>query len=325
MNSEEILGYGRQLLRQEAQALDHCAELLSESFSSAVTILAGGQGKVILTGLGKSGHVARKISATFSSTGTPSCFLHPAEALHGDLGMIGAGDILVALAHGGETQEVLDVVSFAKRRDLFVIGFTSKLESSLARLCDVTLTTAVSQEACPLGLAPTSSTTVAMALGDALAVCLMRIKGFKQEDFADVHPGGDLGRRLAAVADFMHPIETLSPIKISDSFHSILTKVTQNNFGIGAVMDRDDNLVGVITDGDLRRGLLRYEGRVFDLRCKDLMSIHPKVTYPHALAIQAFHLMEKSNITSLFVVEADRPEKLLGVIRLHDLLAAKIV
>lgn len=325
INDQEIMQIASGVLIKESEALEAAAKALDASFVEAVRLLRDATGKVVLTGLGKSGHVARKIAATMSSTGTSACFLHPTEALHGDLGVIGAGDIIVALAHGGETQEVLDVVRFAKRRDLQVIAITSKRNSSLAKLSDLVLSSRVTEEACPLGLAPTSSTTVTMALGDALAVCVMSLKGFGQEHFADFHPGGALGRRLSVVGDHMHSLERLSPLSPDDSFKVVLAKVTSHNFGIAAVVDGSGVLKGAITDGDLRRLLLKHEGGVFTLKALDMMTGNPKFVTESTPSLKALQIMEKANITSLFVLEDSSEERLLGVVRLHDLLAAKIV
>ncbi len=323
IDREAILTAARQVFEIESDALIQCARDLKPNFADAVNILHEIRGKVILTGLGKSGHVARKIAATLSSTGTAACFLHPTEALHGDLGMVGIDDAVIAVAQGGETEEVIEVARFAKRRSLRVIGITGKPESSLAMLSDIILSSGVTKEACPLGLAPTTSTTVAMAWGDALAVCLMNVRGFKAENFAHFHPRGSLGKRLAVVSDHMRSLSEMAPIGLQDSFHTVLEKVTHQNFGVGVVLEVGGKLAGAITDGDLRRALIKYEGRIFDMTAAELMTATPKTILSTLPSIQAIQMMENLKITSLMVVSQDF--QLLGILRLHDLLAAKIV
>lgn len=312
------------VIQKEVKSLQAAQARLGEDFALAVDAIRSISGKVVVTGLGKSGHVGRKISATFSSTGTTSCYLHPTEALHGDLGVISSNDLLVAIAFGGETEEVLEVTRFAKRQGIPVVAITGKSGSSLAKLADIVIDGSVDREACPLNLAPTTSTTVAMVLGDALAISLMVLRGFREEHFANFHPQGALGRRLSLVQHHMRKMTELAPMKADDTFELVLEKVTKNNFGIGAVMD-GSLLLGAITDGDLRRSLLSHRDEIFSFRASDLMTHYPKMVLPHTLAVDAFNQMEQSKVTSLFVVDDFEQKNLLGVVRMHDLIAAKIV
>lgn len=321
MSETSFLAWGRQVLIDEGQALAMAAGRLGASFEAAVERMKTLKGKVVVSGLGKSGHVGRKVAATFASTGTAAFFLHPSEALHGDLGMLQQSDILLLIAFGGETRETLEVAKFAKRHSIPIIAITGKAESSLAQLATYVLDGGVDREACPLNLAPSSSTTVAMALGDALAIALMRARGFSEIDFAQFHPEGSLGRQLSLVSDHMQ--KDLLELHESDSMSRVLEVITARNYGIAAVFGADGGLLGVITDGDLRRALLSKQGAVFRETAADLMSRHPKTIGPHRLALDAVKLMEDNRVTSLFVV--DQQQKVLGLIRMHDLLRAKIV
>jgi arabinose-5-phosphate isomerase len=316
------LDEARQVLKLESDVLLKAAERLDDTFIKAVSAIQSIEGKVVVTGLGKSGHVGRKIAATLASTGTPAFFIHPAEALHGDLGMIGDCDCILAIAFGGETQETNDVVAFARRRKLPVISITGKPGSTLAKLSDFVLDGRVDREACPHGLAPTSSTTLAMALGDALAATLMKANSFEAIDFAAVHPAGSLGRKLSRVIDHLRSdIPVLAP---SDDFHRILEVVTAHNYGIAAVIGDDGTLLGAITDGDLRRALIRSESKVFQSTASELMTAGPKTITKDALAIEAFQFMEQHQISALFVMDVDK-KKLSGLVRMFDLLEAKVV
>ncbi len=318
---DSTLEWGRRTLLDESLALQEAAARLGPSFSEAVEQILRLEGKVVVSGLGKSGHVGRKIAATLASTGTSAFFLHPSEALHGDLGMVQDKDILLLIAFGGETRETLEVANFAKRHNIPVIAITGKPSSSLARLASICLDGSVSREACHLNLAPTSSTTVAMALGDALAVALMRARGFKEKDFASFHPDGSLGRQLSLVSDHMRrDMLTLSP---DDSFGRVLEVITAHNYGIAAVYNPKRQLLGAITDGDLRRALLNKREEVFILRANDLMTVNPKTIDSSRLALDAVKVMEENRVTSLFVL--NESQAIVGLIRMHDLLAAKIV
>ncbi len=322
----QVIGWARQAIKIEQDALSLASDNISGDFVEAVESIVNIEGKIICTGMGKSGHIARKIAATLSSTGTSSFFVHPAEALHGDFGMITERDVLLSIAFGGETREVVEVARFARRLGSTVISITGNTASTLAGLSSFVLNGSVSKEACPLNLAPTASTTVALALGDALAVALMRSRGFEEQDFAKFHPEGSLGRRLAIVRQHMIPASHIESMNHEDDFHSILEKVTQGNFGICPVVDpASGSLQGVITDGDIRRAMLRYEGEVFHMNAGQLMSKKPKTVCANSLAVDAFGTMEKASITALMVVSAEDKNPLVGIIRMHDLLAAKIV
>ena len=324
VSTNALLDWGRTVLEEEGIALQKAAAALSEDFPAVIQAILGIPGKVVLTGLGKSGHIARKTAATLASTGTPAFFVHPSEAQHGDLGMIGSGDFLLAIAYGGETTEVVEVAAFCRRIGVPVAAITGQKTSALAGLADYLLDGAVSREACPNNLAPTSSSTVALALGDAVAVALMRARGFREEDFASFHPKGSLGRRLARVSDHMHTLEE-TPVATRDmDFHQVLELVTRHNFGIVAVAE-DGSLVGAITDGDLRRAMLKLEAGVFSRTAGQLMTAGPRTIQPGAPAVDAVRLMEENKITSLFVCDQSDQSRLLGLVRMHDLLAAKIL
>ena len=298
---------------------------LGEAFVNAIDTILLCKGKVVLTGLGKSGHVARKIASTLASTGTSAFFLHPTEALHGDFGMIQSTDILIAIAFGGETPEVIAVARHARRLGVPVIGITGKPESSLAQLSTIVLDGSVEREICPLNLAPTTSSLVAMAIGDCLAVVLMRARGFAEQDFASLHPGGSLGKKLALVADHMHSAGEVPVVRSSADFHSILSAITKNNFGIVAVVDDRDRLLGAVSDGDIRRALRKFDGEALRKTAADMMTQKPKMVEPQALAVDAFRMMETNQITSLFVCDQSDKATLRGIVRMHDLLSAKIV
>jgi arabinose-5-phosphate isomerase len=321
--TNQFIEAGREALSVEAAALTKAAAALGSSFESACNIILTTTGKVVVTGLGKSGHVARKISATFASTGTPAIFLHPAEALHGDLGVVQKQDVLLAIAFGGETEEVLAVTRHAKRLGVHVVAITGKHHSTLAQMADDVLDGSVDKEVCPHNLAPTASTTVALGLGDAIAMAVMTARGFRQEDFAVLHPSGALGRRLATVRDLMKSVGDTLPTVCRDSkFVDVLTEMTKRNFGIVPVLGSTGSLEGAISDGDIRRTLLQRGAEAISLKACEFMTKSPRTIPPDHLAIDAFKRMEDSQITSLFVVESGR---LVGLVRMHDLLAAKIV
>ncbi|GBD27274.1 Arabinose 5-phosphate isomerase KdsD [bacterium HR30] len=314
---------GRRVLQIEAEAVRALADRLDERFARALELLATCRGKIVVTGMGKSGIVCRKIAATLSSTGSPAVFLHAAEAAHGDAGVFVKGDTVVALSHSGETEEVLRLLPIIKRLALPLVAITGNLASSLARAADVALDVSVAEEACPLGLAPTASTTAALALGDALAVALLERRGFRAEDFAVLHPAGALGRRFLRVADLMHQGDAVPKVRPEAPFRDVLTEITQKRLGITAVVDAEDRLMGVITDGDLRRALERMEN-IREARAAHIMTTNPKVIAKDALAAHAVAEMERHAITALFIVE--EPElRLTGVIHLHDLLKAGVV
>jgi arabinose-5-phosphate isomerase len=320
----KILDRARRVLEIEARGIADLKDRLGEEFVRAVEILYACEGKVVVTGLGKSGVICHKIAATLSSTGTPAFFLHAADGVHGDLGMIMRGDVVLAVSNSGETDELLLLLPIVKRMGLKLIVITGNPDSTLSRAGDVVLNVAVKEEACPLGLAPTASTTAALAIGDALAVVLLEKKGFKEEDFALRHPGGVLGRRLVLrVEDLMHRGTELPLVAEGAPLEDTLMEITSKRLGVTGVVDEQGDLVGVVTDGDLRRGLQR-KGDILRLKARDLMSRNPKVIAADALAAKAVAVMEQYSITSLFVVE-DGGKKPQGVIHLHDLLKAGIV
>ncbi|WP_198378166.1 KpsF/GutQ family sugar-phosphate isomerase [Neoroseomonas rubea] len=313
----------RRVLALEAEALASLSDSLDERFAQAVSQLAGATGRVVVTGMGKSGHVARKIAATLSSTGTPSLFVHPAEASHGDLGMIVAGDAVLALSNSGETPELADLVGHAKRFGLPLVGITGRAESALARAADVALVLPEAPEACPMGLAPTTSTTMQLALGDAIAVALLTRRGFTAADFRVFHPGGKLGARLSRVRDLMHGPAELPLAPPGTAMDAAIVAMTARRFGCLGVQGADGRLLGIITDGDLRRALEAGGGAALLGRTADqVMTRAPRTVQPETLAAEALHLMNARSITAVFVVDAEgRP---VGILHIHDLLRAGV-
>jgi arabinose-5-phosphate isomerase len=333
---------GANVIRIEAEALRALADRLSgpmrEAFGRAVDMLAECKGRVVVTGMGKSGIVARKIAATLSSTGTPALFLHPAEAVHGDLGMVVRGDLVIALSASGETEEILRLLATMKRLGVPLISLTcdsiyggpSKL-STLAQAADVALDCSIAKEACSLGLAPTASTAAMMALGDALAVALAERRGFKEEDFAGLHPGGHLGKRLARVEELMHKGDAVPRVAPTTPMHEVIYEMSRKGLGVTTVLD-GERLIGIISDGDLRRLLERYsrdEGvakngaSVLELTAADCMTPTPKTIAPTEFAAKALGVMEQRKITSLAVVDAEG--RLCGLLHLHDLWGTEMV
>jgi arabinose-5-phosphate isomerase len=278
-------------------------------------------GKVVVTGLGKSGLVCQKIAATLASTGTPSFFLHSGDAVHGDLGMVRADDVIIAVSNSGETDEILKLLPLFKLHGIKLIVMTGNPDSTLAKAGDVVLNVRVQEEACPLGLAPTASTTAALAMGDALAVVLLEEKGFKEDDFALRHPGGTLGRRLLRVEDLMFRGEQLPLVRQETLVKDALFEITSKRLGVTGVVDTEGKLVGIITDGDLRRGLER-QGQILELQARNLMTRNPKTIPADTMATEAMAVMERYSITSLFVL--DHGKQPLGVVHLHDLVKAGI-
>lgn len=324
MDAAKILKRARDVLDIEAHGILSLIERLDESFVRAVDLLYKCKGKVVVTGLGKSGLICHKIAATLSSTGTPALFLHAGDAVHGDLGMIMKGDVVLAVSNSGETDEILKLLPITRRLGLKLIVITGNPNSTLSRAADVVLNAAVKEEACPMGLSPTASTTAALSMGDALAVVLLEEKEFKEEDFALRHPGGILGRKLLLqVEDLMHRDAELPLVTEETPIKETLLEITSKRLGVTGVVDGQGNLIGVITDGDLRRGL-ESKGDIFRLKAKDLMGRNPKTIPANALAVRAVEVMEEHSITSLFILE-DRGRKPAGVLHLHDLLKAGIV
>jgi len=318
-----ILEDGKRVLAIEARAVNAMIDRMDDSFAKAVELLHACKGKVVVTGMGKSGLIGQKIAATLASTGTSSFFLHPAEGVHGDLGMIARRDALIAISNSGETQELLQLLPYVERMGISVIGMTGRTTSTLAKNSDVVLDVSVEEEACPLGLAPTASTTATLALGDALAVALLQKRGFKEEDFAQFHPGGTLGRRLLVkVKDVMHAGSDIPIVSASVGGMAAMLEMTEKKLGMTTVVDQDGKLIGVITDGDVRRFIQRGTD-VMKTTAKELASSHPKTVGPDDLAAKAVELMERFSITTLVVTEGE--QNILGVIHLHDLLKNGIV
>jgi len=320
-NLHPDIDVARLVLATEAAGLRALADGLDEGFSHAVELLAGATGRVVVSGMGKSGHVARKIAATFASTGTPALFVHPAEASHGDLGMIVAGDAVLALSNSGETTELADLIAHARRFALPLVGVTGRADSTLAEAADVALLLPPAREACPMGLAPTTSTTMQMALGDALAVALLTRRGFGPSDFRQIHPGGKLGARLRRVRELMHGAAELPLSPPEAPMHAALLTMTAKRFGCLGVTDAGGRLAGIITDGDLRRAM---GPDLLSRRVGEVMTASPRTIGPEALAAEALHAMNARDrpITTLFVVDAaGRP---IGILHIHDLLRAGV-
>jgi len=313
----------RRVLELEIQALHAVQDRLGEAVIRALELLLACRGRVVVTGVGKSGIVAQKIASTFASTGTPAHFLHAAEAGHGDLGMLARGDVLVAVSNSGENEEVLRLLPYVRRFGIPLIALTGAPDSGLARAADVVVDVSVPTEACPLGLAPTCSTTAAMAVGDALAVALLEERGFTADDFGVLHPAGALGRRLTRVDELMHRGSELPAVAEDAPFAEVVSEISGKRLGMTAVLDAAGRLVGCITDGDLRRALERA-GDPRRLRAGDVMTRTPRTIAPEALAAQAVAVMERHAITQLLVVPAGESRP-VGVIHLHDLLRAGVV
>jgi arabinose-5-phosphate isomerase len=309
----------RRVLRTEIAGLEALLASLDGTFTGAVEILARVSGRVTVTGMGKSGHVARKIAATFSSTGTPAQFVHPGEASHGDLGMIAENDAVLALSNSGDTAELGDIVAHAKRFRNPLIAMTRRTASALGEAADVTLLMPAAAEACSMGLAPTTSTTMMMALGDALAVALLERKGFSQSDFQILHPGGQLGRQLLRVADIMHDGEAMPVVSRGTAMAEAILVMTAKSFGCVGVTDDAGKLVGIVTDGDLRRHM---GDDMLRATVDAVMSARPKTIRPQALAAEALGRMNALAITSLFAV--DEQKRPLGILHIHDCLRAGI-
>jgi arabinose-5-phosphate isomerase len=324
-----ILKRAKAVLDIEARGIVSLIDGLDDSFVRAVELLYECRGKVVVTGMGKSGLICRKIAATLSSTGTPSFFLHAGDANHGDMGMIMEGDVVLAVSNSGETEEVLRLIPILKRLGVKLITVTGNHGSSLSRAADVVLDASVREEACPLGLSPTASTTAALALGDALAVCLLEKKGFKEEDFALRHPGGTLGRKLLLrVEDLMHRDADVPLVREETSMREAIFVITSKRLGVTGVTDQRGNLIGVITDGDLRRGLQTHGDGILGKSAAELMVLKPRSIEKDALASQALARMEENMprpITSLFVVERPGDAVPIGILHIHDLLKAGIV
>lgn len=318
----ELRASARRVLDIESAAVSALKDKLTEDFERAVALILECEGKLVVTGMGKSGHICAKLAATFASTGTPSFFVHPAEGLHGDLGMLARGDVVVAMSFSGESDEIKQILPAVRRMGIPIIAMTGNLKSTLARYGDLVLDVSVAEEACPLGLAPTASTTAALALGDALAVAVLEARGFREEDFAMFHPGGALGRRLLlTVEELMHAGDAFPAVSEDATVKDAILEITSKKLGVTAVLDAAGQLAGILTDGDLRRALGRG-GDVLAMRLSEVMTRAPKTIARDALAARAMRLMEDHKITSLIVLEEAGARRPVGVLHMHDLLQA---
>ena len=323
--ARRVLDLGRETLSIEADAIRALQVRLGDddSFVNAAQLIMSCDGRVVVSGMGKSGHIGRKIAATLASTGTPAFFMHPGEAAHGDLGMVTKNDVVIAISNSGESSEILDILPAVKRLGARVIAMTGKPASRLARLADVHLNIAVDKEACPLNLAPTTSTTVTLAMGDALAVALLDARGFREQDFALSHPGGALGRRLLThVRDVMRSGDAVPSVAPETSLVEALLEVTRKGLGMTAVVDPDGRPVGVFTDGDLRRVIERMHD-FSNIQIRDVMHANPRRVRPDQLAVDAVAVMEEFRINQMLVVDDD--DRLVGALHIHDLTRAKVI
>lgn len=319
---EDILKKARKVFEIEIEELSRLRDSLDESFVKAVEIILACEGKIITTGVGKSGHIAQKIASTLSSTGTPAHFLHPSEALHGDLGVIDSRDTLLAISNSGESPEVVSLIPYVKLLKVPIIAITNRKDSTLAKYADVHLFLNIKKEACPLELAPTSSSTASLLLGDALAMVLLDLRGFTKEDFAMRHPAGSLGRKLKVVRELYHTGDSMPVVYENTPMPDVIIEMTSKGFGATAVIDEKGKLVGIITDGDLRR-FVRRGGNFNESTARDVMTKNPKTVKPDELAAEALKRMEEYKITVLIAVDGDgRPE---GIIHMHDILRAGVL
>ena len=317
------LALARKVLQTEAAAILALVERLDDRFERAARLLLDCRGRVIVTGMGKSGIICRKIAATLSSTGTPALFLHPAEAIHGDLGVLQADDVIVALSYSGETEEVLRLLETIKRLGASLVAITGDERSTLARAADVALDCRVSEEACPLNLVPTASTTAALALGDALAMCILVAKGFRQEDFANLHPGGKLGKRLMRAEQLMHAADQAPIVAARTPMADVIYEMSRKGLGMTCVVDDDNRLVGIITDGDLRRHMMTAGTNILDRNAAEVMTRGPVTVRSDTLAAEALYILEQRKITSVVVV--NEAQRVLGVVHLHDLWKTEMI
>ncbi|MPV58722.1 KpsF/GutQ family sugar-phosphate isomerase [Burkholderia sp. HI2761] len=323
INDDRALALARDVLDIEADAVRALRDQLDGGFVQAVALLLDCRGRVVVSGIGKSGHIARKIAATLASTGTPAFFVHPAEASHGDLGMVTSDDVFIGISYSGESEELVAILPLVKRIGAKLIAITGRAGSSLGTLADVNLNAAVSKEACPLNLAPTASTTAALALGDALAVAVLDARGFGSEDFARSHPGGALGRRLLTyVRDVMRSGDDVPSVGLNATLSDALFQITVKRLGMTAVVDAGGKVVGIFTDGDLRRVLAR-DGDFRTLPITEVMTRDPRTIAPDHLAVEAVELMERHRINQMLVVDADGA--LIGALNMHDLFSKKVI
>lgn len=319
MDDSGILHASANVLLAEGEALKALAASLNGDFLRAVQQMSAGKGRIIVTGMGKSGHIARKIAATLASTGTPAYFVHPSEASHGDLGMIASEDVVLALSNSGESAEMTDLIHYTRRFSIPLIAMTSGATSTLASDADIALILPQTPEVCPMGLAPTTSTTMMLALGDALAVAIMGIKGFTADDYRNFHPGGKIGKKLMRVKDIMRKDSEMPLVAENDAMSQVLLVMTQKSLGCAGILDGDGKLVGIITDGDLRRHM---DNDLTSRKASQIMTRSPMTVAPSILAAEAIKLINDKKRTQVFVVENDKP---VGILHIHDLLRAGIV
>lgn len=320
---EKICALGRSVIETEIQAISALTQRIDQNFARACQHIIQCEGRVIVAGMGKSGHIARKIAATFASTGTPAFFVHPGEAKHGDIGMITSKDVMIALSNSGETEELISLLPFIKRLDIPLIAMCGKPDSTLAQAANVSLDVSVTKEACPHGLAPTSSTTAALVMGDALAIAILQKRGFTAEDFALSHPGGTLGRRLLLrVEEIMHSGEAVPRVDYEALLKTALVEMTQKKLGMTTVVDGENVLTGIFTDGDIRRAF-DSQADIHQTKINQIMTRNPKVIHANILAAEALHIMETYKITSLIVVNHEHQP--IGVVHMHDLLRAGVM
>lgn len=316
---DNLLEIAKKVLKTEADAVFALIDRVNSDFEKAVEIIFNSKGRVVVTGMGKSGLVGKKIAATLASTGTPAFFLHPAEASHGDLGMVTSDDVIIAISNSGETEELVGLVPFLKRFSVSLISMTGNPDSTLSKSADVMLDVSVKEEACPLGVVPTASTTAALAMGDAIAVALLTKRGFKEEDFAFFHPGGSLGKKIfTKVKDLMHEGHSLPMIAPDASMTTAVIEISSKRLGITIVADAHKRILGIITDGDVRRGIERWGKEFFDMNAGEVMTKNPKTISEDELAAKALSIMERHSITSLVVPDVEGKAK--GIIHLHDIL-----
>ncbi|MGB2078313.1 MAG: arabinose-5-phosphate isomerase KdsD [Vibrio sp.] len=311
------------VLATEIQGLQQLEQYFNDSFIQACELILANQGKVVVMGMGKSGHIGKKIAATLASTGTSAFFVHPGEASHGDLGMIAAGDIVIAISNSGESDEILSLFPVLKRLNISIISMTGKPNSSMAKLADIHLQITVPQEACPLGLAPTSSTTATLVMGDALAVALLQARGFTADDFALSHPGGALGRKLLLkLEDIMHSQDALPKVRKDALIREALLEISQKGLGMTAIVDDSDCLLGIFTDGDLRR-ILDKRIDIHTTSIGEVMTPNPTVAQPHLLAVEGLNIMQEKRVNALLL--CDESNRLVGALNMHDLLKAGVM
>jgi arabinose-5-phosphate isomerase len=330
MKEIDIIKKGKEVLQEEAHTLSKLSETIDNNFKKIVEEILKSKGRVFVSGIGKSGLIGRKISATLSSTGTPSIFVHPTECFHGDIGVVMKGDIIILMSYSGETEEIIKIIPLLKRIGIKIIAMTANKKSTIAKQSDFLLYTPIEKEACPMNIVPSSSTTAMLAIGDAIAICLIHRRGFNTNDFAKLHPGGNLGRKLLTkVKDLMYKFSRLPLVKDNFKMKDVITEISSKNFGITGVLDKDGFLIGVVTDGDLRRGM-QVSKTFLEDKVTKFMGKNPKIISKDVLAVDAIKMMQKNKITHVFVVEKKDEKnkdkiKPVGLLHIHSLLEAKIV